>query len=378
MTEQQPVVGSEPHRRSPVPDLLFEDVRDDRVAEILPYLDHPTAVDRRTPLHRVTVFLTYRCNLACPYCKTIARTEEELQVFPQKRVSFSYAAFQELLVRLDPAPIRHLHFTGGEATLVRDLPQMVCLAKARGVAHVSITSNGTLPQRIYQALIANGMDEIRISLDAQDAALGAALTGRAGAWRSAVETIRGIAALRDSGMPVFLIINTVVNQRNRRELVEIVRFMLALGPHDIKLITEVQQRDVLGNFAEARAQLQAIDELLGGYAADAFPLLRRKLRTIFASDAIGLAGVTAPAEKRWQCYIPLTERTVDGVAYYPCSVYLREGGRPLGPLSDSIEVQRERTAAFVQEHDCLADPICHQYCLHCTREYNIAANEGRR
>ena len=49
--------------RSPVPDLLFEDARLARLAEIAPLLADPELHDSAVPLHRITVFLTYRCNL---------------------------------------------------------------------------------------------------------------------------------------------------------------------------------------------------------------------------------------------------------------------------------------------------------------------------
>jgi hypothetical protein len=65
---------------------------------------------------------------------------------------------------------------------------------------------------------------------------------------------------------------------------------------------------------------------------------------------------------------------VDRDAYYPCSVYVREGGAPIGPLTDPPALQRARTARFVSEGDCLSDPICRRYCLHCTRAFNSLAN----
>ena len=81
-----------------------------------------------------------------------------------------------------------------------------------------------------------------------------------------------------------------------------------------------------------------------------------------------------PAGGRYRCVIPLTERTVDGAHYYPCSVYAREGGAPLGPVGDPPAVQRARSLAFVQGGDCLADRICRRYCLHCTRTFNALVN----
>ena len=218
-----------PQHRSPVLDLLFEDIQAARVADLRPYLEHPEAVDEHTPLHR----LTYKCNLACPYCKTIVRSAEELRAFPQKQITYSEAMFRALLSALEPGLIHHLHFTGGEAALVADLPNMVREAKAHGVQYVSITSNGTRPLNVYRALIASGMDEIRISIDARTPETGLALTQREGAWQNSVSTINGIAELRDAGAAVFLVANTVVGMRNRHDLVEIVRFLLSLGPNDI-------------------------------------------------------------------------------------------------------------------------------------------------
>jgi len=131
------IVTSQP-RRSPVPDLLFDDIREARIDDIRPLLDDPSAIDASTPLHRVTVFLTYRCNLACPYCKTIARTKEELLARPEKSVTYALDDVRALLDSHAGTPIRHLHFTGGEASHVRELPSMIRLAVERGVERVSI------------------------------------------------------------------------------------------------------------------------------------------------------------------------------------------------------------------------------------------------
>jgi molybdenum cofactor biosynthesis enzyme MoaA len=366
----------DPHR-SRVPDLLFEDVRRARVADIGRWLDEPERLAPDAPLHRLTVFLTYRCNLACPYCKTIARTARDLALFPQKRSTFTLASFAALLDSLQDSPIRHLHFTGGEATLVHGLPGMVRLARDRGIEHVSLTSNGARPLDTYVRLIDSGIAEIRISVDARDAATGALLTGRSGAWAQSIATIRALAERRGSDRGVFLIANTVVSEGNRGEVDEIVRYLLALGLDDIKLITVVDSRETLGRFPGAAAVLAEIDHLLSAYPPEALPLLRRKVHTVFSPEAIGLDDDGSTRGSDWRCYIPLTERTVDGRYYYPCSVYLREGGAPLGSLADSPGEQRRKTVQFVRHGRCAGDPICVRYCLHCTRAFNDAANEAR-
>jgi hypothetical protein len=183
-------------------------------------------------------------------------------------------------------------------------------------------------------------------------------------------------ALRDAGARLFVIANTVVSHINRHDTPAIVRFLVDLGVDDIKLITVVDERLTLGGFAEVTEVSAEIERLLDGCPAEAFPLLRRKLRTVFATQSIGLERVAPDPD--WRCYIPLTERTADAIYHYPCSVYLREGGAPLGRIDDPPEVQRANTARFVRDGRCLEDPICRQYCLHCTREFNVAANDARR
>ena len=354
--------------------LLFEDEQERRLDELGGLLANPEQLGPEEPLHRLTVFLTYRCNLDCPYCKTIARSESELEARPAKRVSHTLASFERLLATHAGTPLRHLHFTGGEASLIPELPEMLRRARAAGVERLSLTTNGTLPASRYLALIEAGLDELRISIDAPDALLGRALTQRRRAWSSSVETLAALSAARREGANFFLIVNAVIGLANRERVVELVRFLLGFAPDDLKLITEVDARDALGSFpgvASAKAELEA---LIADLPPESMPLLRRKLETVFSPEAVGLETEEAPEGRRWRCYIPLTERTVDGVAYYPCSVYLREGGAPLGPLEDPPELQRQRSADFVQDTDCLQDPICRRYCLHCTRSYNARAN----
>ena len=374
-TDTQTLATNRP-TRSGVPDLIFDDVREQRVRDIEPWLETPERIDARASLHRVTVFATYRCGLACPYCRSRVRDAADLERQPHRGLAFDRHTFASFLDSVD-SPIEHLHFTGGEATLVRDLPHMVRAAKERGVSHISVTSNGVSPAVPYETLIEAGLSEIRISLDASEPAQGAALTGRTGAWTAAVDTIRRLAALRRTGADFFLIVNTVVTLENRREMADIVRFVIGLGVDDLKLIASVDHTPVLGAFDEQVEAVTRVEEHLRTLPTDAFPLLRLKLRTVFSQRAVGLEDTRADRPDDWRCYIPLTERTVDRAFYYPCSVYLRESGTPLGRIDEPQDEQRAKTVAFVRDGRCLDDPICRRYCLHCTREFNESANAAR-
>lgn len=363
--------------RSPAPDLLFEDQCEARVGDIRPWLDEPGAADPRAPLHRLTLFATYRCQLQCPYCRTPAWTAEDLRRFPQKGHAYDLGAFRTLLESLDGTPVRHLHATGGEATLVPELPAMVRHARDNGIPHVSITSNGATAWSQLEALVDGGLTEIRISVDAHEPVLGDQLAGRAEAWRRAVANLERLVRLRAVHPSFFLIANTVITPANRAAIAHIVRFLMDLGVDDIKLIASVDDTSALGRFSEATQLLDEVHERLRAVEAGAFPLLRRKLLTVFSEDAVGLRTVAAERGDAWRCYIPLTELTADRIYYYPCSVYLREGGTPLGRIDEPMEVRRARTVRFVRESRCLSDPICTRYCLRCTANFNVAANAAR-
>lgn len=365
----------QPVTRSPVPDLLFEDVQAARIRDIAPYLRNPETIGAAAALHRVTVFLTYRCNLQCTYCKSVPRNAGELERFPQRAGSFTLDTFNRLLRSYNGICIRHMHFTGGEAALVLELPQMMARAKRHGVSYTSITTNGTLPFRAYEALIESGLDEIRVSIDACDPKMGALLTGSRQAWPRSVRTLERLAGLRAAHPRLFVIANTVVTRLNRQEVGCIAKFLISLGSCDLKLITAIQEKDTLGSFPEVYSVVKEMETLVRAYSPGRFDLLKRKIHTVFDPTAIGLEEIAAQPD--WRCYLPLTERTVDTMYYYPCSVYLREGGEPIGKVGEPLSLQFRKIAYFVNNGNCLFDPICRKYCLYCTKSFNLAANRRR-
>ncbi|MEZ0372753.1 MAG: radical SAM protein, partial [Candidatus Sericytochromatia bacterium] len=249
--------------RSPVPDLLYEAEQIRRLEEIRDLIQQPQALNSATPLHRLTVFLTYRCNLACPYCKTISRSPAEFQQFPQKAGFFDQAAFDSLLASHQGTPIQHLHLTGGEATLIPGLPEMIARAKAAGVRHVSLTSNGVQAPELYRRLIEAGLDELRISLDAATPETGEALTLRPRAWPKTIRTLQALRQYRVEGLSFFLIINSVITSLNRAQLPAFLTFVEATcAPDDIKLITEVDSKADLADFPEYAEVLQGLKRFL--------------------------------------------------------------------------------------------------------------------
>ncbi len=105
---------------------------------------------------------TNRCNLLCETCP---RTFEALE----PPVDMSWELFTRIVDQVPNLQRAVLHGVG-EPMLVKSLPRMIRHLKARGV-YVLFNTNGTLlnPKK-FQELIDTGLDELRVSVDAADAA----------------------------------------------------------------------------------------------------------------------------------------------------------------------------------------------------------------
>ncbi|MBV8916435.1 MAG: SPASM domain-containing protein [Acetobacteraceae bacterium] len=106
--------------------------------------------------------VTNRCNLLCETCP---RTFEDLE----PPADMSMPLFRRIVDQMPNVDRVVLHGVG-EPMLVKHLPEMIGYLKARGT-YVLFNTNGTLlAPRKHQQVIETGLDELRVSLDAADAA----------------------------------------------------------------------------------------------------------------------------------------------------------------------------------------------------------------
>lgn len=127
------------------------------------YFESVQARENRTERPPVCVYLetTNRCNLLCTTCP---RTYEELE----PPADMSWDLFVRIVDQIPDLQRAVLHGVG-EPMLVKALPRMVRYLKDRGV-YVLFNTNGTLlNDRNGRALVAAGLDEMRVSFDASNA-----------------------------------------------------------------------------------------------------------------------------------------------------------------------------------------------------------------
>jgi MoaA/NifB/PqqE/SkfB family radical SAM enzyme len=149
--------------------------RDSVARQVDPRRYHESvAGERATETERPPVCLyletTNRCNLLCTTCP---RTYEELE----PPADMSWELFTSIVDQV-PDLVRAVLHGVGEPMLVKNLPRMVRYLKDRGV-YVLFNTNGTvLNERNGRALIEARLDELRVSLDAANAASFRAVRGR--------------------------------------------------------------------------------------------------------------------------------------------------------------------------------------------------------
>jgi len=145
---------------------------------------------------KLRLSLTDRCNFRCRYCMP-----EHPQWLPGREL-MSREELLRLATLFVEAGIEELRLTGGEPLLRRDVVACVSALNAlrgRGLRRLSMTTNGSRLPLLLDGLIAAGLDDLNISLDAVDERRFRELTGRALA-----PVLEGIDAARARGIPVKL------------------------------------------------------------------------------------------------------------------------------------------------------------------------------
>jgi MoaA/NifB/PqqE/SkfB family radical SAM enzyme len=132
---------------------------------------------------------TNRCNLPCTTCP---RTFEELE----PAANMSWELFRSIVDQY-PNIVRVVLHGVGEPLMVPNLPRMIRHLKARGT-YVLFNTNGTLlNERRSRELIASGLDELRVSLDAADVQAFKAVRGK-DAFDRIVANVRKFRTLQHS------------------------------------------------------------------------------------------------------------------------------------------------------------------------------------
>ena len=196
----------------------------------------------------VTLDITYRCPLSCPFC-FMAKSSSALRAGPE----MTRAELRRLVDSLSGRP-RKFYISGGEPLLRPDLPWLVKYIKAAGHYCRVITSLSHTPASALE-LFSSGLDELTVSIHGTPE-IHDACVGRPGAFSAIAAACAAFNAAR-SGTPSKLVFWCTVNRANHAVLHSVYKALAALKPdalafHHLDYITS---RDLAAASAIFREEL---------------------------------------------------------------------------------------------------------------------------
>ena len=159
------------------------------------------------PIYYLRLAVTGACNLKCTYCSPDGSN------LCEKGGELSLSRIKEIIQAAARVGFSKLRLTGGEPLVRHDIIHIVETARETGgIAHISMTTNGTMLAGKVAALRKAGMDSINISLDTLNPETYREIT-RGGNLQ---DVLNGIEAAKKEDFS-HIKINTVVGSRTDSE-----------------------------------------------------------------------------------------------------------------------------------------------------------------
>lgn len=287
---------------------------------------------------RCEMILTPACNFKCPYCRGLPK--EASRHLSKDEIKNGL----ELWIKDD---LQNIRFSGGEPVLHPALVKAVSMCKDAGVKRIAVSSNGSLKTEKYDALLRAGVNDFSISLDACCASDGDIMAGVSGAWNRVVENIKHLSKL------TYVSVGVVVTDKNIATVCNTIVLADSLGVADIRVIPAAQFT------RENSRELENIpSEIL-----EKHPILKYRITRALLGHSV--RGISKSDTHR--CNLVLDDSIIAGGHHYPCVIYMREKGNPIGKVSPTMRGDRE---AWSKKHNTHNDAICSNNCLDVCIDYN--------
>ena len=302
-----------------------------------------TSVDSQ--MKRCEMIITEYCNFSCPYCRGLAdyiygeRKQKQLSL-EEIKTNIDYWCEGDL-------PLENIRFSGGEPTLHKDIVQIVKYAKSKGINRIAISTNGSNKLSLYKQLIDCGVNDYSISLDACCADDGDKMAGDVkGSWNKVVANIEQLSKL------TYVTVGVVLTPDNIDKTIDTIAFADKLGVADIRIISAAQYNEPIPGLNRVPQQIR-----------DRHPILDYRIKHF--AEGINVRGIRSTDSHK--CALIYDDSVIAGDYHFPCVIYMREKGKPIGKVGPDMRKDREK---WLLKHDSYKDPICRKNCLDVCIDYN--------
>jgi molybdenum cofactor biosynthesis enzyme MoaA len=297
-------------------------------------------INDHSNLERCEMIVTSFCNFKCPYCRGVESYSRNCK----GNLDFNIANF--VLDTWINQGLKNIRFSGGEPVLYPHISELVEHARNGNINRIAISSNGSLSKDKYEILLDKGVNDFSISLDACCAEDADKMAGREGYFKTVIDNISWLSKV------TYVTVGIVLTKDTEKTLVDVVKFAHELGVSDIRIITAAQYNGEL-------SKLENIPQDI----LDAHPILKYRVNNLI--NGRNVRGISSEDSNR--CYLIKDDSVVAGKWHFPCVIYMREGGEPIGNIYYNMQEERNN---WSKNHNTFKDPICRKNCLDCLVDYN--------
>jgi len=173
------------------------------------------------------------------------------------------------------------------------------------------------------------------------------MSGVKNEWHRVVKNIRELSR------HTYVTVGIVLSEENVSQTVKIICLAHELGVADIRFISAAQY-NVLVDF---------IKDVPDYILRSNHPILNYRIRNLL--EGRNVRGIQEYDSHR--CYLAIDDSVVCGGSHFPCVIYMREGGQPIGKVGKN---NRAKRIAWSHTHDTHEDPICQKNCLDVCIDHN--------
>jgi radical SAM protein with 4Fe4S-binding SPASM domain len=179
---------------------------------IMPFSAHPSAP------YRMDLAVTYRCNNDCAHCYN-ARERN----FPE----LSTDQWKKILDRLWALGVPHIVFTGGEATLRNDLPELIAHAESNGqITGLNTNARRLADEKYVRKLVDAGLDHVQITVESCDEEIHNEMMRTKGAFKQTIQGLKNV---------LYVMTNTTMLRTNIHTIPDTLDFLADTGVRTIGL-----------------------------------------------------------------------------------------------------------------------------------------------
>jgi molybdenum cofactor biosynthesis enzyme MoaA len=291
-------------------------------------------------LIRCEMIVTEFCNFKCPYCRGVKAYSRDCSG------NINYRDAVNILYYWGSFHLENIRFSGGEPTLYPYINELVTISRGINIKRIAISTNGSMNKKIYEELLKSGVNDFSISLDACCSEDIDKMSGRTGYYNNIISNIKWLSK------ETYVTVGIVLTKETESTVVNVINFAHDLGVKDIRIISAAQYNGKL-------SKLETISKDI----LDAHPILKYRVNNLLSGKNV--RGISKTDSNK--CYLVRDDSVVAGKWHFPCVIYMREGGEPIGLINSKMQEERIN---WSKTHNTHEDIICRQNCLDCLVDYN--------